>query len=144
MGVVVAITVGLDQVLKAIVVSSLQPGESEAVFPGIELSYVRNEGVAFGAFDDGGALIVAFTTIALVVLVGYFAFNATRPWLWLPVGALLGGAFGNLADRVRDGSVIDYIDPTFWPAFNLADAAIVIGLFALLYIAEGPAEGEEP
>jgi signal peptidase II len=52
------------------------------------------------------------------------------------VGVLLGGAFGNLADRVRDGAVIDYVDPTFWPAFNLADGAIVVGLLGLLYAVE--------
>ena len=49
---------------------------------------------------------------------------------------LLGGALGNLADRARDGAVIDFIDPSFWPAFNLADASIVIGVLALFYVAE--------
>ena len=49
---------------------------------------------------------------------------------------LLGGALGNLADRARDGAVIDFIDPSFWPAFNLADASIVVGVLALLYVAE--------
>ena len=51
---------------------------------------------------------------------------------------LVAGALGNLADRVRDGSVIDYVDPALWPAFNLADAAIVIGILGLLYVVEGP------
>ena len=67
----------------------------------------------------------------------YFAFNAARPMLWLPVGMLLGGAVGNLVDRAREGAVIDFIDPSFWPAFNLADASIVIGVLALLYVVEG-------
>ncbi len=58
------------------------------------------------------------------------------PWLWLPTGMLLGGALGNLADRARDGAVIDFIDPSFWPAFNLADASIVVGVLGLLYVAE--------
>jgi signal peptidase II len=59
------------------------------------------------------------------------------PWLWLPVGLLLGGALGNLADRARQGAVIDFIDPVAWPAFNVADACIVIGVFALLFVVEG-------
>ena len=134
MGVALAILLALDQVLKAIVVASLDRGESESVFPGIGLTYVRNEGVAFGAFDDGGALIVVFTGIAMAGLVAWFALNTDKPWLWLPVGAVLGGALGNLADRARDGSVIDYLDPSFWPAFNLADVAIVAGVFCLVLI----------
>ena len=62
--------------------------------------------------------------------------NSDVPLLWLPVGLILGGALGNLADRAREGAVIDFIDPIAWPAFNLADAAIVIGVLGLLYVAE--------
>ncbi len=130
--------VALDQILKQIVVSEIARGEDRNVFFGIDLTYVRNEGVAFGALGDGGALIVVLTGLALAFLLAYFAANSGRPWLWLPVGAVLGGALGNLADRARDGSVIDYVDPVLWPAFNLADAAIVIGILGLLYVIEGP------
>jgi signal peptidase II len=137
-GVALALVAGADQVLKAAVVASVTRGQKDPVFPGIDLTYVRNDGVAFGAFDDGGALIAVFTGIALSLLVVYFALNAATPWLWLPVGVVIGGALGNLADRARDGSVVDYIDPVAWPAFNLADAAIVLGLLGLLYVAEGP------
>ena len=136
LGATLGTTVALDQALKAIVVSSLELRERDPVLPGIDLTYIRNEGVAFGALDDGGTAIVVGTALALTLLVLYFALHATRRWLWLPVGVLLGGAFGNLADRVRDGAVIDYVDPTFWPAFNLADAAIVVGLLGLLYAVE--------
>ena len=62
--------------------------------------------------------------------------QATTPYMWLPVGALLGGALGNLADRAREGAVIDFIDFVAWPAFNLADVAIVLGLLGLLYVVE--------
>ena len=139
-----AVVVALDQITKQIVVSELARGEERNVFFGIDLTYVRNEGVAFGALGDGGALILVLTTAALALLVGYFAANAGRPWLWLPVGAVLGGALGNLADRAREGSVIDYVDPKFWPAFNLADAAIVVGILGLLYVVEGPRKPREP
>ena len=73
-----------------------------------------------------------------MALVVWFALNAARPWLWLPGGMLLGGAAGNLIDRVHEGAVIDFIDPVGWPAFNVADSCIVVGVFALLYVLEGP------
>jgi signal peptidase II len=132
-----AVTLVADQVLKQWVVSSIAPGEERDVFFGVDLTYVRNEGVAFGALGDGGALVVVLTAAALAGLTLYFAVNARRAWLWLPAGAIGGGALGNLADRAREGAVIDYVDPVLWPAFNLADAAIVIGILALLYVVEG-------
>ena len=138
-----AVVVALDQVLKQWVVGSYARGESRDVFFGIDLTHVRNEGVAFGALGDSGLLVIALTVAALAFLTIYFAFNARRPWLWLPGGAIAGGALGNLADRAREGSVIDYIDPVVWPAFNLADIAIVLGILALLYVVEGP-RNEEP
>ena len=139
-GATAALVVAADQILKQWVVSSVERGESRDVFFGIDLTYVRNEGVAFGALGDGGALVLALTAAALAALALYFVFNARRPRLWLPAGAVAGGALGNLADRARDGSVIDYVDPALWPAFNLADAAIVIGILGLLYVVEGPRE----
>jgi signal peptidase II len=75
--------------------------------------------------------------VSLALLLGYFVLHRNQPWLWLPVGLLLGGALGNLADRAREGAVIDFIDPVAWPAFNLADACIVVGVFVLLYVVEG-------
>ena len=132
------VVVALDPILKQWVVSEIARGEDRNVFFGVDLTYVRNEGVAFGALGDGGALIVVLTASALALLLVYFALHANRPGLWLPVGAVLGGALGNLADRVRDGSVIDYLDPILWPAFNLADAAIVLGILGMLYVIEAP------
>jgi signal peptidase II len=137
-----ALVVVADQVLKQLVVGSIALGESRDVFFLIDLTYVRNEGVAFGALGDGGALVIVLTGGALALLTLYFAMNARRPWLWLPAGAIAGGALGNLADRAREGAVIDYVDPALWPAFNLADAAIVIGILGLLYVVEGPRRGE--
>jgi signal peptidase II len=139
---VAALAVAADQALKQLVVGSIALGESRDVFFLIDLTYVRNEGVAFGALGDGGALVIALTGVALALLTLYFASNARRPWLWLPAGAIVGGALGNLADRAREGAVIDYVDPALWPAFNLADAAIVIGILGLLYVVEGPRGGD--
>jgi signal peptidase II len=127
----------LDQAAKQAIVGWLERGEQVNVFLGVDLTYTRNRGVAFGALEGGDVLIGILIGIALSFLIAYFALHADMPWLWLPVGLLLGGAFGNLADRARDGSVIDYIDPVAWPAFNLADAVIVAGVLALLYVVEG-------
>jgi signal peptidase II len=134
---VVAATVAVDQATKAIAVASLDRGEQVNVFLGLDLTYVRNEGVAFGALSGGGPVLVAVIALALAGLVAYFALHSTTPLLWLPVGLILGGALGNLIDRARVGAVVDFIDPIAWPAFNLADAGIVVGVLGLLYVAEG-------
>ncbi len=133
---VVGLTVVADQVTKAIAVASLERGEEVNVFLGLDMTYVRNDGVAFGALSGGGPLLVAAISLALAGLVAYFVVNSEVPFLWLPVGLILGGALGNLADRAREGAVVDFIDPIAWPAFNLADAAIVVGVLGLLYVAE--------
>jgi signal peptidase II len=133
---VVGLTVVADQATKAIAVASLERGEEVNVFLGLDMTYVRNEGVAFGALSGGGPLLVAAITIALAGLVAYFVRGSDVPFLWLPVGLILGGALGNLADRARDGAVVDFIDPIAWPAFNLADAAIVVGVLGMVYVAE--------
>jgi signal peptidase II len=131
------LVVALDQATKQLAVTRIDRGEQVDVFPGLDLTNARNTGVAFGAFEGGGAVVAVLIALALVLLLGYFAVHRERPWLWLPVGLLLGGALGNLADRARDGAVIDFIDPVAWPAFNVADSCIVIGVFALLYVVEG-------
>jgi signal peptidase II len=131
------VVVALDQATKQIAVSSLAPGESVNVFLGLDLTNTRNTGVAFGAFQGGGVVLGALIGVTLALLLAYFVRHADLPWLWLPVGMLVGGALGNLADRAREGAVIDFIDPVAWPAFNLADASIVLGVVGLLYVIEG-------
>ena len=132
-----ALFVVADQVTKQLVIASIGRGESRNVFFGIDLTNTRNNGVAFGALAGGGAIITVLTLAALSLLVAYFALRASTPWLWLPIGVVLGGALGNLADRARDGAVIDFIDPSFWPAFNVADMGVVLGILGLLYVIEG-------
>lgn len=135
-----AAALAADQGTKQLANSQLMRGENVNVFFGLDLTNTRNTGVAFGALQDSGAVVGVLIGLALALLVAYFAVNAGRPWLWLPVGLLLGGALGNLADRAREGAVIDFIDPMGWPAFNLADALIVVGVVTLLYVVEGRRE----
>ncbi|HEX2160724.1 MAG TPA: signal peptidase II [Thermoleophilaceae bacterium] len=138
---VVAVVIALDQLTKRLVVASVERGDSVNVFLGLDITNTRNSGVAFGALQDSGTIVALLVGCALVALVGYFAVNAGRPWLWAPAGLLLGGALGNLIDRIAEGAVIDFIDPIAWPAFNVADACIVVGVLGLLYVVElGPGE----
>ena len=132
------VVVAFDQATKQIVVASLERGESVNVFVGLDITHTRNTGVAFGALEGGGLLLAVLIGAALTLLIGYFALHAAMAWLWLPVGVLLGGSLGNLADRAREGAVIDFIDPVAWPAFNVADAGITVGVLGLLYVIEGP------
>jgi signal peptidase II len=135
--IVAALFFTLDQVTKQIVVASIKRGDSINVFFGVDLTYVRNKGVAFGALaGNSGTLVVGLTIVALILLITYFTVRTQTPWLWLPVGIIAGGALGNLADRARDGAVIDFIDPVLWPAFNLADMGIVLGILGLLYVVD--------
>jgi signal peptidase II len=131
------VAVALDQATKQLAATRIGPAEHVSVVPGLDFSTTRNTGVAFGALEGGGLVVALLIAVSLMLLIGYFAVNRNVPWLWLPVGLLLGGALGNLADRAREGAVIDFIDPVSWPAFNLADSFIVIGVITLLWVAEG-------
>ena len=130
--------VTVDQLTKLAADDGIARGDSINVFLGLDLTNTRNSGVAFGFLDGKGWVVGVLIAAALVALVVWFALNASRAWLWLPVGLLLGGAIGNLIDRAREGAVIDFIDPIAWPAFNIADACIVVGVLAMLYVMEGP------
>jgi signal peptidase II len=136
---VAAATVAADQATKALVRSTIERGESVDLVLGIDLVNVRNRGIAFGLFSDGGALLVVFAIVALAALVLFFVRHRGRPLVWLPTGLLIGGAAGNLLDRAREGAVTDFIDLPAWPAFNLADVAITFGVLTLLYVLERPA-----
>lgn len=131
-----AVVVVLDQATKQLADSNIARGGEVDVIPGLGLTNTRNTGVAFGAFQGAGLVVAILIGISLTLLLAYFLRHRAMPWLWLPVGLLLGGALGNLADRARQGGVIDFIDPVRWPAFNLADSCIVVGVFLMLYVVE--------
>jgi signal peptidase II len=128
------VMVAIDQGTKAAIESELVPAERVEVFPGVHLTNVHNEGIAFGLAGGGGSLLIVLTLAALGLILVLFALNTTRPGIWVPVGLLAGGAFGNLADRVRIDSVTDFIELPVWPAFNLADVAIVLGVAGLALV----------
>jgi signal peptidase II len=122
-----------DQITKAIVVSQLELGESVALAGGFSIHYVRNQGIAFGFFSGWASAVTVLTVCAVGWMVVYFARSGARhPVLPVALGLLIGGSLGNLVDRIRLGYVTDFIDPPYWPAFNLADTFIVAGVLVLL------------
>jgi signal peptidase II len=135
---VTAAVIVADQGTKALVRAGVDLGHRDGILPGIELVHVRNRGVAFGLFSDGGVVLVAIGVASVVALLAFFATHSRRPLVWLPTGLLLGGAAGNLIDRLDRGYVTDFIDLPAWPAFNLADVSITLGVLSLLYVLEGP------
>lgn len=132
----VGVVMAIDQMTKAWVRSDLTPHQRINVFFGVDLTLVKNTGVAFGALSGSGTLVLVAVGLAMAGLFAYFAAHVTQPMLWLPVGMVFGGALGNLADRVRIDGVTDFIDPVLWPAFNVADMCIVLGVLGVLYLAE--------
>ncbi len=145
---VLVCVVALDQLTKHIVERSIVPGEERKFMPGISFVDTRNHGVAFGLFPGNHVIVTILVSFALLVLFAYFALNATRPLMWLPTGMIAGGALGNVIDRVRHGSVTDFVKlPLGWPPFNLADASITVGivvLFVLIDRARQPRPGSRP
>lgn len=135
---VAAIVLGLDQLTKHTVAAGIAAGESKKFLPGVDLVHVRNTGVAFSIFSGGGTLVLVFTLAALALLLGYFVLHPHRPWLWIPTGMLVGGAVGNLIDRIASGAVTDFIKLPHWPAFNVADMSITFGVLVLVWVLEGP------
>src|SRR3954468_12689265 len=132
----VGAVVAIDQLTKAWVRATVASQDKINVFLGLDITNVKNTGVAFGALSGSGALVFVAVLVAMAGLLAYFAAHITKPMLWLPVGMVFGGALGNLADRVRIDGVTDFIDPVLWPAFNFADTCIVLGVFGVLYLAE--------
>ena len=120
----------IDQVSKALALRFLSSVPTLAVLPGIfHLTLVENTGVAFGLFRGHG-LAVTLGTLAVLGGLGWSALRSQRPparMTLLGLGLILGGAAGNLLDRVRLGAVVDFFDFRVWPVFNVADSCITVG-----------------
>ena len=142
-GLVMALVVVIDRITKSAVKSGISVGDVHKFLPGVNLVHVRNSGVAFGFFSGGGDLVLGLTLVALGALVTYFVLRPRRPLLWLPTGMLVGGAVGNLIDRLSSGSVTDLIKLPFWPAFNVADMSITFGVIILVLVIEQKPRGTD-
>jgi signal peptidase II len=130
--------VAVDRLTKFFFSSQLQPGESFAVIRNVfHFTLVHNTGIAFGLFKNNGFVFFVIPVIAIGLLVYniyyYHKFGELDRWYIVAFSLILGGAIGNLADRIMAGHVIDFIDLRIWPVFNIADSAITIGAFIILF-----------
>ena len=133
-----AVVIAVDQVAKALVRAHVALGSEDGILPGVQLVHSKNRGVAFNLLEGKPGIVTAITAAVVIGLLVFFWINRARPLLWLPVGMLLGGALGNVIDRVtRDDGVTDFIKLPAWPAFNVADMGITFGVLALFYVLEG-------
>ncbi len=134
---VLALVVALDQLTKQLIRHHVVPGEQQRFFPGIQLVNTRNHGVAFGFLPGSHLGVTILIGLAVLALLAYFARHARTPLIWLPTGMLIGGALGNILDRLREGSVTDFVKlPLGWPPFNLADASITLGILILFLVVD--------
>jgi signal peptidase II len=133
---VAAAVLAFDQWTKAVIQSALGPAGSRGSVPvagdWFLIEYAQNRGVAFGALADRPVLAPLLALAMLLALVVYAVRAASRgPWLVAGIGLVGGGAVGNLIDRLRFGYVIDFVAIGPWPNFNVADAAICVGVVCL-------------
>lgn len=132
--VILVTTLMADQVTKGLVVLNMDPGESVPGSGLLRLTYVINTGSAFGLFPNQTVFLILASFVGIgVLLLFYRTHSFDSPLLYASLGLQLGGAVGNLVDRLRLGYVVDFIDVGAWPVFNLADSAIVVGLIGLLW-----------
>lgn len=136
--------VALDVAAKVLVRGELTRGsEREVVGQLLRLVHTENEGVAFGRLSGSPVLVALLVGVAVLALVGYFLTHLDADGVWLPTGLLVGGAAGNAIDRASGGSVTDFVKLTHWPAFNVADIAITLGVIVLLVVVERDARAKE-
>ncbi len=132
--IVAAVVLIADQLTKQLVRSSIALGESRHLLPGLTLVRAQNSGIAFSLFTGSVVAVIVVAAIVLAAVLTYFALHRERRWMWLSSGLIVGGALGNLVDRLRVGMVTDFIKLPDWPAFNVADAAITVGVLTLLWV----------
>jgi len=133
LGAIAAAAVTADQLTKHVVASELVLDEDVNVVGPFSIHHVQNSGIAFGLFASATGFVILLTLVAVAwMLVYFYRSGARHPLLPIAVGLLIGGSLSNLTDRVRLGYVTDFLDLRYWPAFNLADSFIVVGVAILL------------
>ena len=134
LGVIAFTAITADQLTKAIVSSRLPVGDAAAPLGPFSIHHVENSGIAFGLFANSTTAVILLTSVAVGAMLVFFGRTAQRhPLLPIALGFVIGGSIANLADRLRLGHVVDFLDFAYWPAFNLADTFIVVGV-GLLFV----------
>lgn len=127
-----------DQLAKSAIVSAIGPGARasriDILDEWLALEYAENRGAAFGFFTGVGSLLPWVTFVIIALLLSHH-FRSTSPPLWetMAIALIVGGAIGNLVDRIRLGYVIDFVSVGIWPNFNVADSAITIGVLIAIW-----------
>ncbi len=135
----------VDQGIKALVESSMRVGESVELIPGfLSLTYIKNDGGAFGILGGSQALLLLGSAVSVVVVLWMLLSGEPSTPTTLGCGLILGGAAGNLLDRLSAGEVTDYVHFSFWYIFNVADAAITTGVVLLLLSVLWPQRAARP
>ncbi|MFN8453063.1 MAG: signal peptidase II [Anaerolineae bacterium] len=135
---IAAILFALDQATKFLVVQNIPLYASWSFFPNLarlfKFTFITNTGAAFGMFPQlGGVFMVVAIVVITAIVIFYHHLPAANLWVRVSLGMQLGGALGNLVDRITRGYVVDFVDIGFWPIFNLADLSIVLGVSILAY-----------
>lgn len=134
LGIVAAVVLIADQIVKAIIRGQLEVGEGWTVTGFLSILRVTNHGIAFGMFPGRQAYVAIITVLALCAIAVFLARLVHRNLIAATgAGLLVGGSLGNLMDRLVHGGVTDYIDFSFWPTFNLADACITVGAVLIVW-----------
>ena len=129
----------LDQGIKSLVEGSMRVGQSISLVPGLlDLTYIKNDGGAFGILGGSRLLLLAGSAVAVVVVLWLLFSGRPTRLATIGCGLILGGAAGNLLDRLGSGEVTDYVHFSFWYIFNAADTAIVVGVGLVLLSALRP------
>lgn len=126
-----------DQASKAVVAGFLKPGDSVNVIPGfLRITYSTNTGGAFGILQGSRHIIFFAAVCVLIVIIVLFfrIWSRERKLYSVAAGLMIGGAFGNLIDRLARGKVIDFLDLRWWAVFNVADIAIVAGVILFIVV----------
>ena len=133
-----------DQITKHVVANALEPNDAVKLGGPFSIEHVHNSGIAFGLFASRTSAVVALTGLAVAAMIVFFGRSAGRHrFLPVALGFVLGGSLSNLADRIWLGYVTDFLHVRYWPAFNLADSFIVIGV-ALLFLSFVAADRTSP
>ena len=133
----ISIIVFMDQIIKYYIINNFSHGQSLAIIKNIfHLTYVKNTGAAFGILKNANNFFIIVSIIIILFLLFYrYYYFKSNIYINMSIGLIIGGAVGNLIDRILLNHVVDYLDFRIWPVFNLADSAIVVGAgFLIIYI----------
>ena len=131
---IVSVIAALDQLTKYLIATRLSPFDSIEIFPFLHIVNVRNTGAAFGSFRGLGSNF--FIIVSVIAIIFVVSLLLKRAYNTFGLSLVLGGAIGNLVDRIFYGNVVDFVDFSFgtfhWPAFNVADSALTVGIFIIV------------